>query len=849
MNPGSQNLTKKLPKWATAGKSIIIALLAWTLFQIYIATPLPFLLSGDLLLNSIQTRLVHYSFAIFITYTFFGTLRNGARPYPQVLDIVLGLGAASPAIYGVVFYHELAGRIGAPLPLDIVVACIGLFFLLEAVRRTTGLPLVIVALILIGYIFLGPYMPEVISHRGASLGRFADHIWLSSEGVFGFALGVSSSLVFLFVLFGTLLERAGAGNWFITVSFALLGHLRGGPAKASVVSSAMTGLISGSALANIVTTGTFTIPLMKRTGFSAVKAAAIESTSSINGQLMPPVMGAAAFLMTEFVGISYTEVITHAFLPAVISYIGLFYIVHLEALKMDLPVLERRTSRPIYMTAVLFALNLAGAMIIASLIYFGVQFVRAVFGDASGFVILGTIIISYLLFLKIASGVPDLKLDDPELPVLQLPEIKPTVLAGLHFIIPIVVLVWALMIERLSPSLAVCWAMLALAIIIVTQRPLIAFFRNQGNYAKASVDGACDLFEGLVGGAFNMAPIAVTLAAAGVVIGAVSLTGIALVMVGVIEVISGGNLLAILVLTALFTIVLGMGLPTTANYVVVATIMAPIIVTLSAQYGLVIPVIAVHMFVFYCGLMSGNTPPVAVDAYAAAALASANPMETCVQAFLYGARTLILPFIFVYNTELLLIGVDTWWHFLMIVVVAVFAMLSFVAASQGYMLTKNKLPETICLLVVAFSLAMPLFWIDRISPAFRIAQPTELFAYIESRPANSTLRIWARGEGFSGVETNRLALLPLGVSGLPAAERLKNTAGMTVRVENDKVWIENAEYNRPAHKAGLNSGWEIFQLDIANDRLVKEWVYPPALILLMLIILIQRRRKDRVASP
>ena len=214
--------------------------------------------------------------------------------------------------------------------------------LLEATRRALGLPMVIVALVFLGYTFAGPYMPDLIAHKGASLSRAMSHQWLTTEGVFGVALGVSSGFIFLFVLFGSLLDKAGAGNYFIKSAFALLGHMRGGPAKAAVVSSAATGIISGSSIANVVTTGTFTIPLMKRVGYRPDQAGAVEVSSSVNGQIMPPVMGAAAFLMVEYVGIPYTEVIKHAFLPAIISYIALFYIVHLEALKADLQGLPRR---------------------------------------------------------------------------------------------------------------------------------------------------------------------------------------------------------------------------------------------------------------------------------------------------------------------------------------------------------------------------------------------------------------------------------------------------------------------------------------------------------------------------
>jgi TRAP transporter 4TM/12TM fusion protein len=826
-------------------RALFLLALAWSLFQLYVASPLPYWLGKGFVLDEAQARFVHYAVAVFLAFICFPSFSRSGRERVPVLDWILAVLAALSSLYMLVFYESLSLRAAAPITQDMVIAVVGMICLLEAVRRTTGLPLVIVALLFLVYVFAGAHMPEAIAHPGASLGRASDHLWLSSEGVFGFALGVSSSLVFLFVLFGSLLEKAGAGNWFIQSSFALLGHLRGGPAKAAVVSSALTGVISGSALANVVTTGTFTIPLMKRVGFPAEKAAGIESTSSINGQLMPPVMGAAAFLMTEFVGIPYSDVIKHAFLPATISYIALFYIVHLEALKLDLPVIQRARRSTLSRALLGFGLAFAGMVILAGLVYFGIGWLKGLLGKYALPVVALLLVAVYVALLWVSARVPRLTLDDPDAPLVTLPDIRPTLLAGTHFLLPVVVLVWCLMVERYSPSYSVYWAILAMTFLMLTQRPLLAWMRGEGGLGSAALDGAGDLVQGMVAGARNMVGIAIALASAGIIVGAVSLTGLGLVMVNVIELLSGGSLLAMLFFTAIISIVLGMGLPTTANYVVVAAIMAPVVVTLAGQSGVVIPAIAVHLFVFYCGLMSGNTPPVAVDAYAAAALAGSNPMQTCLQAFYYGMRTILLPFIFVYNTELLLIGVDDFGHGALVFTVSVVAMLCFAAGTQGYFLVRSRLHESIGLLLVAFSLLLPGFWLDRVYPPYSAAQPARMEQLAAGAPGGSLLRVWVRGEDFSGNEVERLVALPLGATGGSGRERLWEGAGIRFTTGAGEVEVEELRFGGAAQGAGMDYGWTIQSVEVPNQRPAKQWVYLPALGLLALLVLTQRARGRR----
>lgn len=819
----------------------------WTIFQLYVASPVPYVLGQGFILGSGQSRLIHYAFAIFLVFLTTVTVRRCSWA-ASVPSLVLALVSAACALYLFILYDELARRSGAPTTLDIVVAYIGIVTLLEAIRRSIGLSLVVVAVVFLLYCLTGRYLPDSIAHRGASISRLADHIWLSNQGIFGFALSVSSSLVFLFVLFGALLEKAGAGNWFIQTSFALMGHLRGGPAKAAVVSSALTGMISGSALANVVTTGTFTIPLMKRVGFPAAKAAGIESTSSINGQLMPPVMGAAAFLMTEFVGIPYSDVIKHAFVPAVISYIGLIYIVHIEAHKLGIPMLESTRSRSLLNGVTMFTSGFLAMLALAFLVFHIANWIKADLAEYALWTIIALIAVIYISLLWVSTRVPRIAMESPDSPLIRIPEFMPTFLSGIHYLIPVVVLIWFMMVERLSPALSVVWAILSISIIIVTQDALSEIFRGESNskgLLAALLTGLHNLGLGMIDGARNMAGIALALASAGIVVGAISLTGVSLMMVGLIEALSGGNVMIMLLIVAVVTIILGMGLPTTANYVVVASLMVPIVVSLSSQNGLLIPLIAVHFFVFYCGLMSGNTPPVAVDAYAAASLAKSDPMATCVQAFYYGIRTIVLPFIFVFNTELLLIGVDNILHATVIFATSLVAMLVFVAATQGFFLVRNRPWETAVLLLVTFSLFRPVFWVDQIIPRFAKIAPAEVEASLAALPDESLVRLSVEGLDFIGDPVSRTVVFSLEESGGDGLERLRDSTGLMLGLADNEVVVENVDFNSQASAVGIDFDWTVTAVEIPNERFAKEWVYLPAAVLLGLVMLLQTNRRRK----
>jgi len=785
--------------------------LVWSIFQVWIASPLPYVLQFGVF-SSGEARPIHLAFALFLAYLAYPAFRSSPRRTIPRADWVLAIAAACCALYLFVFDTELidsifgtrlSDRPNNPNQLDVIVSVLGIVLLLEATRRALGPPLMIVAIIFLGYTFLGPYAPGILAWKGASFNAVAYHQWLSTEGVFGIALGVSTDLVFLFVLFGALLDRAGAGNYFIKVAFSLMGHFSGGPGKAAVVASGMTGLISGSSIANVVTTGTFTIPMMRRVGFSPEKAGAVEVASSVNGQIMPPVMGAAAFLMVEYIGISYFEVVKHAFVPAVISYIALVYIVHLEAKKQGMAGLDRASKpKPLAWGLISFGITMAVILAAASAIYylfeafealreaddrllavavvlaiiftvfavlgrrldedgrarvistgamvlgttvigaFGifylVQTVGALAGEATPWIIAVLLALAYVGLVRFCSRYPELELDDPNEPVVRLPEPGPTVKSGLHFLLPVLVLIWCLMVQRLSPSLSAFWATTFMIFILITQRPLFALFRGESQ-AGTVARGFHELIDGMIAGARNMIGIGIATAAAGIIVGAVSQTGVGSVLAALVEFLSQGQIMLILIFTAILSLILGMGLPTTANYIVVSSLLAPVIVALGQQNGLIVPLIAVHLFVFYFGIMADVTPPVGLASFAAAAVSGGDPIRTGFVAFFYSLRTALLPFLFIFNTDLLLIDV-TWWQGTLVFVIATAAMLIFTAGSQGFFIARSRLWESLALLLIAFTLFRPGFWMDYIVPPYENVDPTEIVEVMGAAEAGSELR-------------------------------------------------------------------------------------------------------------
>ena len=757
----------------------------WALFQLWNASPLPYIFKVAIF-NDGQARAIHLAFAIFLAFVSFPARKSSTSHQVPLLDWIFALTGSFCAAYLYIFHQELATRSGAPVTADLFTAGVGMLLLLEATRRALAPPLMVVALVFIAYAFAGPYMPEVIAHKGASLNKALSHFWITSEGVFGVALGVSTSFVFLFVLFGALLERAGAGNYFIQVAFSLLGHLKGGPAKAAVVSSGLSGIVSGSSIANVVTTGTFTIPLMKKVGFPAHKAGAIEVAASTNGQLTPPIMGAAAFLMVEYVGISYLDVIRHALLPAAISYIALFYIVHLEAVKAGMEGLPRSVHRSKTQALLSFTGSFAGFCLLGAGVYYGMGWTRAYMGDYAPWIIALALLTSYIALIKVAANQPDL-IKDIETELTATPAPGPTVKRGLYYLLPLVVLLWCLTVERYSPGLSAFWATIVMMAITLTHKTLIDLFRKQPSVTPIS-EGLGDLFAGMIGGSKNMIGIGVATATAGIVVGAVTLTGIGLVMTEFVEWVSGGNIMLMLLFTALICLLLGMGLPTTANYIVVSSLMAPVIVTLGAQHGLIVPLIAVHLFVFYFGILADDTPPVGLAAFAAAAIARSDPIKTGIQGFTYDIRTAVLPFMFIFNTELLLIGVESIPQLILVVFGAIAAMLVFATATQGHWLVKTRWYEILALLIIAFTMFRPDFWWDRLYPPYEYKEGAAIVTSLERLPANADARLWVSGETLEGRDVSKMVILSAGARG-SAEERLRSM-GLEVIIEGDLLTID-----------------------------------------------------------
>jgi TRAP transporter 4TM/12TM fusion protein len=823
-----------------AKQFLLAVALGWALFQLWYASPLPYALNIGVF-NDSQARVIHLSFAFVLAFSTFPAFKSSPRGYVPIYDIVLAILGVISACYLIVFYRDIALRPGLPTTADIVMSVIGVVLLVEAARRAVGPALAVIACIMLVYIFIGPWLPGLLGHKGASLSRTASQMWLTSEGIFGVALGVSTSVVFLFVLFGSLLEKAGAGNYFIQLAFAMLGTFRGGPAKAGVVASGMTGMISGSSIANTVTTGTFTIPLMKRVGYSAVKAGAIECAAGVNGQLMPPVMGAAAFLIAEYVGITYAEVVKHAFIPAFLTYGSLFYIVDIEAAKLGLRGLPRSSTLP-WVTSLMRALmTVCGIIILSGVIYWGVGWTKTVFGDVASWFMGIALLAAYIGLIRYKAKHPDLPLDDPSKAIIKVPDFFETARTGLHFLLPVVVLIWCLMVEEMSPGLSAFWGTAFLIFIMLTQRPMIAYFRNEHDYGARMRDGFGDLVAALESASRNMTSVGIATATAGIIVGTVALTGIGLVMTEIVETVSGGNLMIMLVMTAVICLILGMGMPTTASYVVVATLMAPVLVELAAENDLAVSLIAVHMFVFYFGLMADVTPPVGLAAYAAAAISGADPVKTGIQGFRYEIRTGLLPFIFIFNTEILLIDVGSVTHFILVVAAAIIAMGCFVAGTQGWFLTRSRWYESALLLLICFTLFRPGFWLDQFQAPYDARPASELASVAEATAPNQTLRFRVQSQSRSGEDVEKLVRLTMRTTG-SGRDRL-NAAGVSVTSLGSDTTVQTVRFGSEASKYGLAGGDKITSVLVPAERASRYWFIIPALALLTMIVLLQLRRR------
>ncbi len=612
-------------------QKVLIPLVAvsWSLFQL----SLPKLL----LLDTTYIRAIHLAFALALVFLNYPLLRKplfGIKALADhknipIIDIILAAASAYCALYIVFYFDAITQRYGSPNTMDIVVGLALVGLLLEAARRSIGPALPVIAGVFIAYCFLGPYMPDLIAFKGTSMNRFVGQMTMSTEGIYGIPLDVSATIVFLFVLFGAMLDKAGAGHYFIQLALSLLGRFKGGPAKAAIMGSGLTGLVSGSSIANIVTTGTFTIPMMKKVGYPATKAAAIEVAASTDGQLAPPIMGAAAFIIAEYVNVPYIEVVKAAAIPAFASYAALFFISHIEASKLGIKGLPKK----------------------------------------------------------------------------MLPQFFKTLLSGLHYLVPLFMLLYELIVVRHSPELAAFNAILVMLVIMLIQEPFIAFRRKEP-LGPALWKSVVNIFEALVSGARNMVAVALATAAAGIIVGVVAL-GLGNLISEVIDVLSMGNVFLMLVITAMASLIIGMGLPTTATYIVIASLTAPAIVTIGGMQGFVVPLMAAHLFCFYFGILADDTPPVGLAAYAAAAIAKSPPVPTGLQGFMYDIRTAILPFMFIFNSDLILHNVNSWAQGILIFVMACTANFAFASATQGWFITRNKFWEIPLFLSVSFILFRP----------------------------------------------------------------------------------------------------------------------------------------------
>jgi TRAP-type uncharacterized transport system fused permease subunit len=460
--------------------------------------------------------------------------------------------------------------------------------------------------------------------------------------------------------------------------------------------------------------------------------------------------------------------------------------------------------------------------------------------------VLGLITAVYLVLLRIVAAEPDLTIDDPNAAVIEVPALKETLLSGLHFLLPVVLLIWVLMIEHLSPGLSAFYATALLIVILLTQKPLIAMFRGEPPPWSRFVAGFNDLVDGLGTGARNMIAIAIATAAAGIVVGTVSITGFGLVMTDLVETISAGNMMGMLFLVAIICLILGMGMPTTASYIVVSTLMAPVVVELGAQSGLVVPLVAVHMFVFYFGLMADVTPPVGLAAFAASAISRGDYLRTGFTAFWYSIRTGILPFMFIFNPQLLLIGIDSVPHLVLIVASAITAMLVFAAATQGWFIARSRWYESVALLLVTFTLLRPGFWLDMALPRYDAVPPARLTELATAAPPDSGLRVRIEGTTLEGKDVHKTVLLPLGAEG-DGAQRIAR-AGLTTMTLPDRIQVMSVGLKSPAGKAGFEQGFNVTGIEVERSRVAKEWLFVPALLLLAVIMWLQQQRRHPAAK-
>ncbi|MFP4015790.1 MAG: TRAP transporter permease [Halanaerobiales bacterium] len=644
-------------KWA-----LLISLLAITLSLFHLYT------SGFGLLLALKQRAFHLLLIIPLAFLLYPFKKDKQSVKPSILDMVFSLAGIIVTTYIIFNLETLALRAGRYTSLDLVLGAILILLVLEGTRRSIGMALPVVAVIFLLYAYFGPYMPGPLAHRGFSISRIISQLYLTTEGIFGIPIGVSATFVFMFVLLGAFLERTGVSKYLLDLAFASMGHKRGGPAKAAVLGSGLMGMVSGSSIANTVTTGSITIPIMKKVGFKDYVAGGVETAASTNGQFLPPIMGAAAFIMVEFTGIPYIDIIKAAFIPGVLSYIAIFSIVHIEAVKTGIKGIDKK----------------------------------------------------------------------------DLPAFWPTFLKGLHYLLPILILLYFLIIRRVTPLSAAFWSTITcLLLSLATEfanyiksksgynkenpgntattnirendseennhESDINFTKTEGNMSEKQktiglkqigIKFLKETKSALEWGARNMIGIAMACASAGIIIGVVNLTGLGLRMTSLIVTMANNQLLLTLIFAMLASIILGFGLPTTATYIVMATLTAPAVVRLG------VPLIAAHLFVFYYGIVADDTPPVSLAAYAAAGVAKSDPVKTGITGFKFDLAAFMLPFIFVYSPTLLLIE-TTIPQVIIAFITAMIGMYALSAGIQNFLLKKTTILERLALFAIAFLLIIP----------------------------------------------------------------------------------------------------------------------------------------------
>ncbi|MDI7246208.1 MAG: TRAP transporter permease [Bacillota bacterium] len=583
--------------------SVVISVIAiaFSLFQLYTA-------AFGVLPAQIQ-RATHLGFGVLLAYLLYPASRKGVRRLAWY-DVALAVIGAFIMSYLVWNFKGLLVRAGAYTTVDIVIGAIGILLVLEATRRVVGTPILVVVCCFLAYAYFGRYIPGFFQHRGASIQRLVGHMFYTTEGVFGIPLGVSSTFIFLFILFGAFLEKTGIGQFFIDIANSIAGHAAGGPAKVAVITSAFEGTVSGSSVANTVGSGSFTIPMMKKLGYRPEFAAAVEASASTGGQIMPPIMGAAAFLMAEFIGVPYLQIVKSAVIPAILYFTGVFIVVHLEAKKTGLRGMPRE----------------------------------------------------------------------------RMPRFWRIMRERGQLFLPLVAIIY-LLVEGSTPMKAALFGLIV---------AVLASYISRATRMKPQ-----DILAALEQGARNALGVVIACAAAGMIVGTVTLTGLGLKLANGLILLARGQLLPTLFFTMLTSLVLGMGAPTTANYVITSTIAAPALLKLG------VPVVAAHMFAFYFGIVADVTPPVALAALAGSGIAKSNPLRTGIESTKLSIAAFLIPYFFVYSPSLLLLGGVHWLETARVILGAVIGMIGVGAALESWLMTRTRAIERPLLLVGGLMLIHP----------------------------------------------------------------------------------------------------------------------------------------------